>query len=200
MAYDPGTERIVLAGGVGIFGNTPVYYEDTWTFDPATVEWTELTTEAAPPGRAHGALVFSPLDARLLLFGGDGIGSADDDRLWAFDSATSVWEDLGAGGPGARWLAAITIDIESGALLVAGGEGDTSEQLSENVSTRSIGLLSDVWLRDPTLGWVEQTPLEEPIGFVAAAGGSDGVIVIGSGHINRYIAAADRWEEIARAR
>ncbi|HTT25638.1 MAG TPA: kelch repeat-containing protein, partial [Thermoplasmata archaeon] len=71
MAYDPVDHEVVL------FGGTPRFLGDTWTF--ANGNWTQLTPATSPPARYGGTMSFDAKDGYVLLFGGLGARGALND-------------------------------------------------------------------------------------------------------------------------
>jgi hypothetical protein len=65
MAYDPGSQTVVLFGGAGC----GYLCSDTWTWDGT--DWTEQFPDESPPGRDSAAMAFDP-NGSALLFGGVG--------------------------------------------------------------------------------------------------------------------------------
>ena len=87
MCYDEARKRFVLFGG----GNIQSERGDpgTWTFDPATKQWTELKLDKQPAPRALSRLAYDPVAKKVVLFGGDGLDELYADT-WTFDGAK--WE------------------------------------------------------------------------------------------------------------
>jgi Galactose oxidase, central domain len=94
-AYAPSTDRlIVMSGGV------------TAEYDPATDEWTlylngEVTTDPTAqtgvPRKLNHAMVYDPLNDRVLLYGGDTWTGAEWSALedmWAYAPATHTWQQV----------------------------------------------------------------------------------------------------------
>jgi hypothetical protein len=84
LAYDPRLRRVVMVGGQS-FARPRVYFDDAWTWDGS--QWTELPRvgDAAPIGRAGGALVSDARNQRLLYFGGYR-GVPPLQELWQLDA------------------------------------------------------------------------------------------------------------------
>ena len=94
LAYDPTTARVLLFGGAA----NEQLLDDTWVWDGASREWTELAIADAPAPREGHALVYDPTTARVLLFGGVGGGGQPLGQTFAWDGRG--WEPLA--GEGAR--------------------------------------------------------------------------------------------------
>jgi hypothetical protein len=89
-AYDEETERVVLFGGT--FGpqsaETPL--GDTWSYDLAKNEWTQLSPARAPNPRGWHAMTYDAASARIVLFGGGAHRTEFQADTWTFDG--SAWE------------------------------------------------------------------------------------------------------------
>ena len=128
-------------------------FDDTWSFDPATATWTDLSP--APPARPlkrclHEAVWNSDMH-RMLLYGGcsSGFGPCPQGDLWAFDPATRIWTELKpATGPAARANPALIHDDRSGGTWLIDG-------LTE------AGYVADLWTLDlggTTPTWSKSAP------------------------------------------
>jgi len=75
------------------------YFNDLWALklDPGGEYWEEISVSGPRPApRKQAAMVYDPVNDRLLLFGGalgDNNFSVND--LWSFDFATGTWTELG---------------------------------------------------------------------------------------------------------
>lgn len=140
MAYDPGTDRVILFGGeADPAGNT--HHGDTWAYDYDTDTWTELTPKRSPSARGYMVMVYDPVGERLILFGGaSGQHAAEDvfGDTWAFDPRASTWTNLRPDiAPSPRAWYSMAFDAETETIVMfSGGE------------TRDTDL-DDVWLFDP---------------------------------------------------
>jgi hypothetical protein len=73
MAYygGPGTQRLVLFGGVGATSSgTTGYLGDTWAWDGS--DWAQLSPIKAPSPRYEAAMAYDAKTEQLVLFGGTG--------------------------------------------------------------------------------------------------------------------------------
>lgn len=197
FAFDPASGDLIMFGGVSITNRNPTFFGDTWSLDVETATWTRRTSEPSPPGRAFGGMV--AVGDRILLFGGDGEAGFDDPRMWAYDPAADTWAELEERGPTARWMSLTAVDPQTGRLVLAGGEGNVFRQISESVSARAIGALSEVWTWSPSEGWLAGNPLDEPA--FPAIGGPDLAnerLLLFDGHgFFAYDGSLDRWLPLA---
>ena len=86
--YDSGTGQVILFGGSGFdsSGASPVYFNDTWAYDPITNTWTKLQpTGELPSARELPSAVYDSGTGQVILFGGAGgsDGTALNDT-WAY--------------------------------------------------------------------------------------------------------------------
>ena len=135
-AYDPGTNKIVIFGGLGADGDA---LDDTWEYDVSKNTWTPsiAPTPSSQPSARHGAkMVYDPESARLLLFGGTYSRTSptasfqqDFNDTWAFSLPASAWINLNPSGnaPDARAEGAVsmTYNEASGTMLLLAGLAPT---------------------------------------------------------------------------
>lgn len=200
--YEPVTERLIMFGGVGVFGDalTPNFWNDTWAYDPATNTWEDLS-DPDDANRPHGSVqygfVWNEEAQRVLMFGGDGIPD-DPQTLYAFDPVTNTWEDLGENepdeGPKDRVLHSFVADPQSGRAVMFGGNGSIYRIITGG-TIRTNGNLDDVWTWSPAEGWIDRAPLAGDI--LAAAAAADptlfGIIVYGGDDVWSYDVPVDAW-------
>ena len=206
FAYEPVTERLIMFSGVGVLGEdlNPTFYEDTWAYDPVTNEWEDLTSSdddaPRPLGRGGYGMVWSEEARRVMLFGGDGLSGLDDDHLWAFDPATSEWEDRGVAemGPYERWFHLLTVDPQSDRLVLIGGSGSVFAPIAGGTS-RSVNVLDEVWTWSEAEGWLARNRMEIPLSPVSGAADARTLAIIAyDGHnVMSYDPAADQWVSTA---
>ena len=118
FADDPAEGDVVLFGGWD-YGNL----SDTWTYHADA--WTERTPTAHPGRGFGGAMAFDPSSGALLDFGEWSYSSCPStfgacNLTWAY--ANGNWTELApALAPPGRFWDALTLDSESGALVLYGG-------------------------------------------------------------------------------
>ncbi|MBK8977775.1 MAG: hypothetical protein IPM29_17850 [Planctomycetes bacterium] len=89
MAYDPGSNHIVMWGGFDYGSLGPTYYDATWAWDGI---WSRLDVGPTPGGRSDFGMAFDALHRSLLVYGGIAYGwlsSVEYDDLWALAPAPS---------------------------------------------------------------------------------------------------------------
>ena len=92
-AYDALAGRVVLFGG----WNDTAYrlYDDTWTFDPLTQAWANVTPVHSPPPRFYHAMAYDPVADRIVVFGGAGNGVPSSlNDTWSFDLTRDAWTNV----------------------------------------------------------------------------------------------------------
>ena len=101
MAYDPGTDRIILLGGASRDELDAV----AWSFDANTTTWEPLADEG-PISRWGAAIAIDGSSRQLTVVGGQGavvrqIGTAGTateirflDEMWTYDLDSGTWEEL----------------------------------------------------------------------------------------------------------
>ena len=110
MVYLSEQKKFLLFGGRAGSGFN---YEDTWSWDPATGAWTDLTTSGDHPSvRGQHAMAYEKSTKKVLLFGGargtssyytGAEASVSLGDTWEWDPATATWSARSVtGGPSAR--------------------------------------------------------------------------------------------------
>jgi hypothetical protein len=122
ICYDQANKRVVLFGG----GNaqTPRGDVGTWTYTPASNTWAQLNLDLQPPARANSALVYDPVNRKVVLFGGDRLNQLVADT-WIFDGIK--WEQrMPPISPSPRAGHAMLWLPKAQKILLLGGYGYTS--------------------------------------------------------------------------
>jgi hypothetical protein len=131
LVYDRESGLLVRFGGAE-WGRTDqgkhVGLAETWVFDAATMEWTEVSPPESPPARRWPQMVYDTRSDRIVLFGGDTALSGDPlGDTWVFDANTTTWTEMHpAVSPPARAEAATWYDPTADAMFVFGGDADRS--------------------------------------------------------------------------
>ena len=97
MAFDPrpGRNRVVMFGGwtssANCNGGGSNTCRDTWEWDGDTQTWTErIPTGAIPSARYLARMVYDPVRARVVLYGGAG----GDASVWEWDGVPGTWTEI----------------------------------------------------------------------------------------------------------
>jgi len=91
MVYDPIHQKVILFGGY----NGTRYLNETWSYDYATNQWTNLNPSNPPPARGCHGMSYDQAHERVLLFGGwDQVGPTVRGDTWAYDYDANAWTNL----------------------------------------------------------------------------------------------------------
>jgi len=185
MAYDSESDRVVLFGGElgrawGPAGS------DTWSYNPTTNRWTQMSPSIGPRGRGGHDMVYDTESDRIILFGGTDQSGEGDGAAWAYDFNTDTWTEQ-APGPPARHGLRMAYDTESDRVILFGGRP----------AQQGGSLFNDTWAYDfNTDSWTEMKPSISPSArthhYMTYDAESDRVIVwAGSGTSCRNVWAYD---------
>jgi N-acetylneuraminic acid mutarotase len=98
MAYDAGSDRVILFGGAGPSIGEP--FGDTWAYDFDTDSWERMEPKRSPPARTYAVAAYDAASDRVILYG----GSVDEEvatfqDTWAYDYERDTWTKLAPKGP-----------------------------------------------------------------------------------------------------
>ncbi len=133
-AYDYALDQVILQGGQG-------HESEIWEWAVGANRW---TNRSAPVEKSPIGMSAFAWDARLrvaTVFGG-----SQGDELWQWDEASGVWTQI-ARTPGQSWpppreFAALTLDRDTGRLMLFGGRSPATGKA-----------LNDLWQWHPDYGW-----------------------------------------------
>lgn len=96
IVYEPNTNRVILFGGVkeetaNEASNSQTPFGDTWSYDPDTNTWKELSPAVSPSARGWHALAYDADIGKILLFGGGVSRGQPTNDLWQFDPTSDTW-------------------------------------------------------------------------------------------------------------
>ncbi|HET9401300.1 MAG TPA: kelch repeat-containing protein, partial [Candidatus Acidoferrales bacterium] len=105
VAYDPGSNTLIVFGGIGPGGTL---FNDVWVLSNAngqggTPTWSQLSPSGSlPPARSEGSVIYDAASGRLTVFGGEGPQLLND--VWVLTNAngsggTPTWNQLGPFSP-----------------------------------------------------------------------------------------------------
>lgn len=128
--YDDNNGLMVVFGG----GSAGGLLDDTWFFDPETLQWTKLPGIAtAPPARRGHTAIFIHNREKMVIFGGVGSGGFLGDT-WFLDlkpGDVAWWQpsmSVGSGEPGSRAWHSAVYRPDLSLMYVFGGRGMDSLQ------------------------------------------------------------------------
>jgi hypothetical protein len=135
MAYDPGTQKIVLFGGDHMDG----WFNDTWVYDCATRTWSKRNPAVRPSPRAGHALLYLPKSGKIVLLGGycypwNAWSLRSAFEMWRYDVASDAWALIKRFGPSDTWPNYVEgAPAMSG--MIATDDGDTILALADSAAT-----------------------------------------------------------------
>lgn len=151
MAYDVESDRVILFGGFDF--DSYKMYQVTWAYDFNTDSWTEMKSEASPPGQSFHAMTYDTDSDRILLFGGH-TKTPDpsnvvplDSSVWAYDFNTNTWEQKSSSnGPAPRLVHAFVYNVNADRAFLYGGSNKPSwDSPSDTGETRSYNYKTNTW-------------------------------------------------------
>lgn len=166
MAYDPATGTHVLFGGN--YNWTPL--NDTWSFSPSTMKWTNHGSSSAVAPREWGAATFVPPVGRVVLFGGfDEQALFDDMYVWDGSAWVSVPQAVDGTMTAVPTLMnhSMAWDPVGNRLIVTGGLKDAKD--TPNTDTFYVTFA-------PQGGGWRATWTRASVGCQSSAGSSDSTI------------------------
>lgn len=178
LAYDSGSDRIIMYGGLKTWGLTDDHYNDTWAYDYNSNSWNNMEPSVSPPKRGGNSLAYDEESDRIVLFGGWYTGAADTSVMWndtwAYDYDSNTWINKTTElKPPGRAMAPAVYDSESDVIILFGGGIDGFE------------LNSETWVYDyNTNTWTNMNPINSPsarVSVMAYDSESDRVILFGGG-------------------
>lgn len=98
MAFDPGVGKVVMFGGIP----SGMSFGDTWLYDYALNQWTEVEPPVSPANRFCGAMVYDESIERVVLFGGLVDDQEEAGDTWLFDAEAGEWSIVEASAPTAE--------------------------------------------------------------------------------------------------
>lgn len=150
LAYDQAQGDVVLFGGAASNGRSPLWLDDTWSWDGS--RWTQRHVDVSPGARASASAVYSDTASGIVMFGGSGQSVFGDTWLWR----NGTWTPLSpAASPPPRAHAAMAYDNDNQLIILFGGQGvgPTVDEIN----------LADLWTFDGT-NWARQRPGSNPHG------------------------------------
>ncbi|MEQ1751684.1 MAG: kelch repeat-containing protein, partial [Prosthecobacter sp.] len=189
MAFDAQQGVMLHFGGVKYVSGSPLGFasNDLWQYNGAA--WQQVTvTGTLPVARSGHAMVYDPVDGRVLMFGGDGGGAMLGD-LWAFEfsgPAAGSWVQLASLPSAGRSIMAMGYDAARDEFIVTGGikEG-TAEVEPPNgptygtvkPATRETWLWNrTVWAAGPQAPEYINGPTQNDVNYFIKAGPAGGVV------------------------
>ncbi|MFX1483831.1 MAG: Kelch repeat-containing protein [Promethearchaeota archaeon] len=144
LAYDPLENVVILFGG---FNETGRETDETWKFDLATREWSELTPAIAPLARYGHVMVYDESVKLIILTAGNTATQGHQDDTWAYNATDNTWTELiPTGKPDPLKWPSMTYDSANQKCILFGG------QIGDNAVDRT-------WVYDALMNtWTRQYP------------------------------------------
>ena len=174
--YAPGTNRLIVFGGIGGAAGAPPFFNDVWVLsnadgtDPSPPAWTQVLPSGTPPSaRGWHKAVYDSSSNRMILFAGNPnsgscIGTAND--VWVLsnpdgtDLSPPAWTQVfpSGGPPSERGLHSAVYDPTTNRMMVFGG-------LGPNVCST---IKNDVWVLEnanalDSPAWTQLNPTPDPV-------------------------------------
>jgi N-acetylneuraminic acid mutarotase len=89
IIYDSTHDKMILFGGF----NAREVFGDTWTYNPSTNEWKNMTPSIAPSARWGHAMVYDRAHGVVVLFGGKN-GDVYLNDTWTYNLSTNTWTEM----------------------------------------------------------------------------------------------------------
>ncbi len=166
MAYASSAGGIILFGGETewfdpILGPQRVAWNDTWSYDLETNDWTDLGPAPAPPRRLAHAMAYDSRSDHVVLFGGSRYeppSQTPTNDTWLYNVTAIAWTNVTPSqSPPARDLHSMAYDSQSDQIVLFGGRNFTTT-------------FSDTWTYNLTSNtWTNKTPAVGPSARVGAA-------------------------------
>ena len=157
MTYDTESKRVIVYGGQtgNFFENSDYLSHETWTFDPDTSVWTQVSPDDPddpndiPGGSGGGDMIYdSKADRSILSVLADDFSSL---QTWAYDANSDTWARL-ADGPKIMVGQRIVYDSESDRIIMFGG-----------FDFSNFKLVDETWAYDyNTNTWTNMNPRIHP--------------------------------------
>jgi hypothetical protein len=175
--------RAMLAaiGAATVVAALSIPGEAAFAATPLVLTWTQQSPAASPPVLESATMVYDPVTASTVLFGGQSNG-VDQDATWIWDGTTWALASP-AHVPPVRYGASMAFDAATGDVVLFGGS-----------QTAGIPYLDDTWTWDGT-DWTQQLPASSPpagYGTSMAYDGASGSVVLFGGE-DGVVDDSDTW-------
>lgn len=120
LAYDPAENVVVLFGG---FDSEGYECDDTWKFDMATREWSDLAPSTTPLARYGHVMVYDESLGLIVMTSGNTASQGHQQDTWTFNVASNTWTELDpTGDPDRLKWPSMTYDSVSQKCILFGGQ------------------------------------------------------------------------------
>ena len=148
-AYDSSAQRTIMFGGLD--GESGRFTNDTWAYDYAQNNWTNLSSTGSPSPRTRPGLAYNSHSNRIILFGGQTGIPLYSDETFSYDAASNAWTKKSPEvHPGARRSSMMAYDSKADRMVLFGGTADH-------------GGFNDTWAYSyDTNTWTNLSPAKAP--------------------------------------
>jgi hypothetical protein len=139
---------VVLFGG---FGGDDMETDDTWEFNCASREWTEIFPTTSPLARYGCVTVYDESSNQIVLTAGNTASHGHQDDTWVYNATADTWTELTPiGTPDELKWPMMTYDSVNEKCILFGGQiGDTA--------------VDHTWVYDgQTNTWTRKYPVDAP--------------------------------------
>jgi hypothetical protein len=148
MTFDSGNGVAVIFGGYRFNGHG-TELADTWVYDYETNTWYQIFTPTRPPARHYGALIYDPVNEKVVLFGGHLNRVTSEDTMysdtWVLDVDERTWtQKFPSTQPSARQTFPI-YNEKDGLIYIFGGKYETSTVTKFYNDMWSYNLATNTW-------------------------------------------------------
>jgi N-acetylneuraminic acid mutarotase len=183
-AYDIGSDRMILFGGLDIDANS--VSDQTWAYDLDTNTWTEMDPAERPGAGNFHAMAYDAESDRIILFGGADLNDNPYTDTWAYDFEADTWERMAPDvSPPGRYYHGMAYDAANDRVILFGGT-DAWAQATFN-DTWAYDYNTDTWTEIDTPG-----PTVRAWHAMAYDEASQSVVVFGGG-LDRVATTDETW-------
>jgi hypothetical protein len=182
LVYDPTTRNVVMFGGNGYYVRPDSLLGDSWSFDPDTGTWTEITAPSSPTPRTEHIMIPIPGTGESMLFGGI-LGNGTDDlavthETWMYNATKNEWRNItGDTYPTARHGAAAAYCPSLDGVLLFGGNAASNGTFNGLADTWLFYPGNETWIKlslsGPTPRYDAQMVYDSSTGSILLLGGRD---------------------------
>lgn len=154
LVHDAESDRLIMFGGQsGSYELETSFNDETWIYDVAANEWTQMNPASAPSKRSGSGLAYDAESDRVILFGGLAFNIFGLSDTWAYDYNTDTWKEM-AKGPANHLGARLAYDTESDRIILFGG-----------LNMETFRYVNETWTFDFNSNtWTEMKPKTSPPG------------------------------------
>jgi len=140
IVYDSESDRVIMFGGYNVEKWTFVH--ETWVYDYAADEWTNMKPKVHPSGRNYHGMAYDSKADRVVVWGdwNKNYTNGTDESVWTYDYNTNTWQELKhkKDGPVVRDYMMLVYDEKADKMIMYGGyEYGNDETWAYNLNDNS---------------------------------------------------------------